>query len=219
MKVGTDALLLGIWVSINDAICILDVGTGTGILALLAAARSNAVIDAIELDEASIKEASQNFLHSSFNDRLHAFHDDFNHFAANSEKKYDLVISNPPFFINDMRSKEPIRNNARHGDSLSYRELCEGVGQILNPAGRFCLILPYDESKIFIEIAKKNELYVNRELVVFPKRGSQPNRICLELSLSESTEITSNKFIIREENSQFTEQYIHFFKDYLVGLE
>jgi len=219
MKVGTDSLLLGIWVSINDAALILDVGAGSGILALLAAARSKAIVDAVELDEASFKEAFQNFSNVPFNNRMNAIHDDFNYFATNSDQKYDLIISNPPFFINDMRSKEQKRNNARHGDRLNYEGLCKGTSALLNKDGRFCLVLPYEESKIFIQIAAKYNLYVNRQLLIVPKRGLQPNRINLELSTRITPDILSDEFIIRESDYRFTEQYILFFKDYLIGFD
>lgn len=219
MKVGTDALLLGIWTSVNNARNILDIGTGAGIIALLMAARSDAFIDAIELDKASYLEAKNNFENSPFSERLVAIHDNFNLFAFNCNQKYDLIISNPPFFINDMRSQDQTRKNARHGDRLSYDELCKGATSLLESNGHLYLVLPYDESKIFIEIAKNNKLYVNRQQIVFPKRGSQPNRINLEFSFSEKKKIISEKFVIREENNQFTEQYIQFFKDYLIGLD
>ncbi len=219
MKVGTDALLLGIWTDFDGAARILDVGTGCGILALIAAARTHAHVDAVEVDEASFIEASNNFLHAPFHKRLRAFHDDFNHFTSVINQKYDLVISNPPFFINDMRAKEKKRNDARHGDRLNYEGLCKGAATLLNKQGRFCLVLPYEESKIFINIAKKFHLHVNRQLLIIPKRGYPPNRINMELSMQIPAHISSDEFIIREADSLFTQQYIHFFKNYLIGFD
>jgi len=218
MKVGTDALLLGIWTDLSGATRILDIGAGCGILALLAAARSKARVDAVELDKASFKEASGNFLNTTFRTRLHAFHDDFNHFTSVINHKYDLVMSNPPFFINDMRAREKKRNDARHGDRLNYEDLCRGASAILNKDGRFCLVLPNDESRIFLQIAKKYKLYVNRQLLIIPKRGLQHNRINLELSFY-NTPVTSDEFVIRETDGAFTHQYIQFFKDYLIGFD
>jgi len=218
MKVGTDALLLGIWTDVDGTTRILDVGSGCGILALLTAARSNAQVDAVELDEASFKETSDNFYNAAFHNRLHAFHDDFNHFASVVKYKYDLIISNPPFFINDMRAREKKRNDARHGDRLNYKDLCKGASSILNANGRFCLVLPKDESSIFIQIAKKYKLYVNRQMLIIPKRGLPPNRINLELSFY-NTPLTSEEFVIRETEGAFTHQYIQFFKNYLIGFD
>ena len=219
MKVGTDSLLLGIWTPINESERILDVGTGCGILALLMAARSNALIHAVELDEASWAEAQDNFTNANFSKRLSAIHNDFNHYADNTRQKYDLIVSNPPYFINDLRSAEMTRSNARHGDSLNFVQLCNGVANLLKKNGRFCLVLPYDESKSFIAIAKNNGLHLNRKLIIFPKRGLQPNRINLELSFKHSSEVISDIFVIREETNQFSKQYIRFFRDYLIGLD
>ena len=219
MKVGTDSLLLGIWTPINESERILDVGTGCGILALLMAARSNALIHAVELDEVSWAEAQDNFTNANFSKRLTAIHNDFNHYADTTSQKYDLIVSNPPYFINDMRSTEMTRSNARHGDSLNYVQLCTGVTNLLKKNGRFCLVLPYDESKSFIAIAKNNGLNLNRKLIIFPKRGLQPNRINLELSFKSSSEVISDIFVIREETNQFSKQYIRFFRDYLLGLD
>lgn len=218
MKVGTDSLLLGIWTNIEGANHILDIGTGCGILALLMASRSEASIDAVELDKASFGEAKQNFNNSPFHNRLTAFQTDFKHFVHEEQKKYDLIISNPPFFINDLRSTEEKRKIARHGDKLNFEELCAGVANLLNANGCFCLVLPYEESKFFVKIANEFNLQVNRQLLIFPKRGLQPNRVNLELSFTNNTEICSEKFVIREDNNQFSEQYIDFFKDYLIGL-
>lgn len=219
MKVGTDALLLGIWAEVNSTQRILDVGSGCGILSLLMAARTNAFIDAVEIDEASWVEAQRNFSASVFAKRLNAIHADFRKYAENTSLKYDLIISNPPFFINDMRSAEATRSNARHGDSLNYTELCKGVLGLLAENGRLCLVLPYDESKAFLSIASATGLKVSRKLIIFPKRGLQPNRINLELSLMPDTEEKHEVFVIREESNAFTDQYIRFFKDYLLGLE
>ena len=219
MKVGTDSLLLGIWIQPEKAQRILDIGTGCGILALLMAARSGANTEAVELDEASYTEAKQNFLNSPYSDRLFAIHNDFRKFAQQGNQKYDLIISNPPFFINDMRPKEKTRSNARHGDELNYDELCTGVVKLLNPNGRFCLVLPYDESRLFRTVAEKHGLYVCRKLLIFPKRGWQPNRVNLELTIEKNTDPATEKFVIREEDNTFTGQYIDFFKNYLIGLD
>ncbi|MCB2208554.1 MAG: methyltransferase [Bacteroidetes bacterium] len=218
MKVGTDALLLGIWTDVDGATRILDVGTGCGILALLTAARSNALVDAVELDELSFKEATENFSNTAFRKRLYTIHDDFNHFVTVADQKYDLIISNPPFFINDMRAREKKRNDARHGDRLNYKGLCQGTSALLNNDGRLCLVLPYEESKIFIQIAQNYNLHVNRQLLIVPKRGLPPNRINLELSFNTHA-LQSEAFVIRETDGTFTHQYIQFFKDFLIGFD
>ncbi len=219
MKVGTDSLLLGLWVQPEGARHILDIGTGCGILALLMAARSNAKTDAVEFDLASYEEAKGNFLSSPYADRLRAIHEDFRNYTRHSQQKYDLLISNPPFFIDDMRPKQETRRRARHSDDLSYNELCQGAVQLMNPDSRFCLVLPYIESRIFRTVAESYGFFVSRQLLIFPRRGWQPNRVNLELTLKKETESSVEKFVIREENNAFSRQYIDFFKDYLIGLD
>jgi len=219
MKVGTDSLLLGVWINTEKTNHILDIGTGCGILSLLMAARSNAFIDAIELDKISFEEANQNFKASPFSDRLLPIYKDFRIYAQQCDKKYDLIISNPPFFINDMRPIEKVRSNARHGDQLNYEELCAGVVKLLDTNGRFCLVLPYEESKVFITTARRFNMHLNKQMLVFPKRGLQPNRVNLEFIKEKVTSFINEKFVIREENNLFTEQYISYFKNYLIGLD
>jgi len=219
MKVGTDSLLLGIWVNTENTRKILDIGSGCGILAMLMAARSDARVEALELDNASYEEALENFRNAPFNNRLEIIQNDFRKFAVESGRKYDLLISNPPFFINDKRASEQVRSNARHGDTLNYDELCSGAVHLMDTASRFCLVLPYEESRTFVQIAEKHGLYVHKKMLVFPKRGRQPNRINLELTTEKAPLPVVERFIIREENNTFTRQYIDFFKDYLIGLD
>jgi tRNA1Val (adenine37-N6)-methyltransferase len=118
-----------------------------------------------------------------------------------------------------MRSAEVKRSNARHGDNLSYTELCAGVAGLLKEEGRMCLVLPYNESKEFLNIATSAGLHVNRKLIIFPKRGLQPNRVNLELSFQEHVVKKNELFVIREESNEFSGQYIQFFKDYLLGFD
>jgi tRNA1Val (adenine37-N6)-methyltransferase len=219
MKVGTDSLLLGIWTMPENTHQILDIGSGCGILSLLMAARSSAQVDAIELDRASYEEASENFRNSPFNDRMNIFHEDFRIFARQSNRKYDLLISNPPFFINDKRASKQVRSNARHGDKLNYEELCSGAVRLMDTSGRLCLVLPYEESRTFVQIAEKHGLHIRKKMLVFPKRGWPPNRVNLELTFKKCREPVIERFIIREENNAFTRQYIDFFKRYLIGLD
>lgn len=219
MKVGTDANLLAIWADLRDVKLALDVGTGCGIIALLVASRSTASVDAIEMEPDSAKEAAINFYESPFAQRLNLIQDDFIHYAAGQAPSYDLVISNPPFFINDFRPEDQKWRFARHGDRLNYRQLCISTANILKPDGRFCLVLPYIESKTFLKIAAENGLFLNRQMVIFPKRGALPNRVNMEYSFRQTQHPVTEKFIIREEHNIYTQQFIQFMKDYYIGLD
>jgi tRNA1Val (adenine37-N6)-methyltransferase len=124
MKIGTDAMILSAWAEVSGANRVLDIGTGSGIIALMMAVRSSAVIDAVEIDEASVNEARDNFKQSPFSDRLQVFNKSMASFSKSVNNTYDVIISNPPFFINDMRPQNSRKQQARHTDSLSYSDLC-----------------------------------------------------------------------------------------------
>ena len=219
MKVGTDAMILAIWTSVDDPKKVLEVGTGSGIISLLIAARSDARLDEIEIDEASFHEAEKNFRYSPFFYRMNAIHSDFNEFTKGNSTRYDLIISNPPFFINDLRSENEQKKSARHADSLTYDQLCTGSSGLLAAKGTLCVVLPYNESKLFLKKALNKKLHLQKQLIIFPRRGDPPNRINLQLGFRKPDVTKTEKFIIREENGSFSEQYVQFFKDYYLGLK
>ncbi|PLX07187.1 MAG: hypothetical protein C0598_13365 [Marinilabiliales bacterium] len=142
MKTGSDAIILGIWTNLNNTNKIIDVGCGSGIISLLLASRSNAKIDAIDIDVDSVEEANNNFLNSDFSSRLKAYNCNFNDWSVDDD--YDLVVSNPPFFTNDLKSSNLRKTNARHTISLNYNDLCLGANRLLNDKGRLCVVIPYN---------------------------------------------------------------------------
>jgi len=217
MKVGTDAVLLGIWTELSGTQKVLDVGAGSGILSLLLAARADLKIDAIELDEASSREAAENFAAADFRTEFHVIHSDFNTFSEASEKKYDLIISNPPFFINDQKSEKQSKRQARHTDTLTYEQLIDGAMRLLNAEGKISVVLPYRESRIFVQHAKASGLFLQKQMIIFPKPCMEPNRINLLFSKTDHTLITE-KFIIRNEDGSFTQQYRNFVGDYYLSV-
>lgn len=219
MRVGTDAMLLGLFAGIPGIKNTLEIGTGCGIISLIIASRFKTNIDAIDLDTNSIKEATENFSKSPFYHRLNALRANFNEYAKTTSTKYDLIISNPPFFINDFRPENEKKSVARHADSLSYDQICAGSIKLLNPGGFISLVLPYDESKVFIEIANKKGLYMQRQQLIIPVQGLQPNRINMELGLKKPEKVQNQEFIIRGKNREFTEEYIALLKDYYIALK
>jgi len=217
MKVGTDAVLLGIRTELEGVTDVLDIGTGCGIIPLLLAARSTKIkVDAVELDFDSFEEASENFLQSPFAGSLKAFHADINNFDPATEKKYDLVISNPPFFINDHRPEHTGRKMARHTDTLRYDQLVEVALRFLKPDGRFSVVLPYRESKVFLELAEQSGLYLQRKILIFPKPCKEPNRVNMMLGTSAAI-LKTEKFIIRNEDGSFTRQYLNTVKEFYLS--
>ncbi len=217
LKVGTDAVLLGISATANSPKRILDVGTGTGVIALLLAQRySKAQILGIDLDFPSIQEANFNFSHSPWFNRLEARQLDFNHYAKNNSNIFDLIVSNPPFFENDLRSSNPQLDKAKHAKTLTYDSLVQNVVGQLTEAGIFSLIIPFDKAKYLIELAFTHGLFCIRRLDIFPKESKLANRCILEFQKTESI-CQKESLVIYNEDNSYTEQYRLFGKDYYLN--
>ncbi|WP_254257903.1 tRNA1(Val) (adenine(37)-N6)-methyltransferase [Methylobacter tundripaludum] len=142
MRICTDAVLFGAMVPVNPGDRVLDIGTGTGVLALMAAQLGAAKVTAVELTQVAFKEADINFNNSPWVDRLEAVHQDIQSFALTASRQYDLIISNPPFFENHLKTVDTLRNSARHTDQLPFADLIGIAEQLLSPQGLFYLLLP-----------------------------------------------------------------------------
>src|ERR1051326_8525269 len=169
MKVGTDAVLLGAWVDPSKAKKILDIGTGTGVIALMLAQKSNAIIDAIDVDENACAQAGENFSLSPWKERISILHNSVQQFAAATENKYDLIVSNPPYFEHSTKASEQKRTVARHTDMLGYDEMLNSVLKLLDKKGKFCIILPLKEGEHFRDMAEKNKLFLSKLVRVRPR--------------------------------------------------
>lgn len=219
MKVGTDAILLGAWVPLKNVKLALDIGTGCGILGLMLSQRAVPKLDAVELDELSAAEAKNNFFCSQWRHQLQVYCKDIRQFAVEfPEKQYDLIVSNPPFFVNSFKASEQRRNQARHTDSLSYNDLVFVAKKLLSPDGIFAIVLPFNESLAFVEIAKAAGLHLQARQLIIPVEGRPANRINLLFSLKAVDETQSESFTIRNRQSEFTDQYKLALKDFYLGL-
>ncbi|NQU32696.1 MAG: methyltransferase [Bacteroidetes bacterium] len=218
MKVGTDSILLGSWCNVKNSNKILDIGTGCGIIALLLASRTNAIIDAVELDKNSAFEAATNFKNSKFGNRLNIINCDFMDYVNTSTHSYELIISNPPFFSNDLNSPTLSRNSARHIANLNHNNLCIGVKKLLVSEGRFYLVLPCEIANEFIVTAQNHGLYLHKKQLVYPKTGSAPNRINMEFRFGFPTEVMIDEITIRNTDNQHSSQYKELVKEFLVGI-
>lgn len=216
MKVGTDAVLLGAWVAVRPTDVVLDIGTGCGVLSLMMAQKGAARVDAVDLDEASAVEAAGNFDASRWRDRLYAFHGDIRRFGFG--RKYDLIISNPPFFVDSFKCDADRKNQARHTDtSLSFKELVLSVKHLMQPDGRFALVLPERESHEFLSIARNYGLVLHKQQLLVPVEGKDPNRLNLELRLEAVTQVQTEVLILRDAQGKFTDAYHEFLKDFYLG--
>lgn len=216
MKVGTDAVLLGAWVEVKPTDWVLDVGTGCGILPLMLAQRGIAKVHAVDLDEPSALEAAENFQASQWSRQLFAFHADVRKFTM--QCTYDLIISNPPFFVNSFKCDEDRRNQARHTDSsLTFSELIAVVRRLLKPEGRFVVVLPFRESQEFIPLAAEAHLFVHRCENLIPVEGKTPNRVNLEFRYGKPEVVQTNDLVIRTVDGKFTDEYNWVVSDFYLG--
>jgi tRNA1Val (adenine37-N6)-methyltransferase len=218
MRIGTDAVLLGAWINPESRSSVIDIGTGCGVIALMMAQKCNAFITAIDIDEKSAHQASVNFRYSPWKKRMNALHCSFQEFSGLHKGTFELVITNPPYFRNSLRSTLERRNVARHNDHLTAYDLLTGVTRILDSSGKFCLILPAEDATSFREYAKIHNLFMIRQLQVKSKSGSKPKRIAMEFSFTPPGDIISEEIIIRMEDNSFTEAYRELTKDFYLDL-
>lgn len=182
MKVGTDGVLLGAWADTQQSLRILDVGTGTGLIALMLAQRSEALIDAIDIDPAACLQAETNVRNSPFAERIRVFHTSLEAYQPASDLSYDLIVSNPPYFQHSLKSPDTQRTLARHTDSLSLPDLLRNGHSLLKPDGRLALILPYDQRDHLLACLRKEGLFLSKETAVIPTPGARPKRLLAEVS-------------------------------------
>ena len=214
MKIGTDAILLGRWVEVNGDDEVLDIGTGCGLLPLMLAQKGIKSADAVEIDHDSYEEAAQNFSNSAWKSRLFAINDDIKHYAELCTKKYDLVVSNPPFFFGDNIPEKEKKGLARHTNTLSYNDLLVSVKKLLKPDGRFALVLPARESLTFLKDAENQGFFLKKEMKIVPIEGKEPNRINMQLVVNQVDKVESETFVLRHPDHSFTKEYKEFLKDY-----
>ena len=187
MKIGTDAVLLGAWVSLeNNPESILDIGTGTGVISLQLAQRSFAhTIDAVEIDDDAFEQCSENFEASPWGDRLFCYHASIQEFASEVDEKYDLIVSNPPFYTAEYKSENSSRDLARFEDALPFKHLIICVSHLLSDNGIFAVILPKKEGDNFIALALENKLFLKRICNVKGNPVSEIKRVLLEFSFHQ----------------------------------
>ena len=219
MKIGTDGVLLGAWTSLeHNPDSILDIGTGTGVIALQMAQRSTAeLIDAIELEVGAYEQCVDNFEQSPWGDRLFCYHAGLDEFVDEIDEKYDLIVSNPPFYDEEVSSGDASRDIARQSQSLPFEELIEGVSQLLEKNGSFSIIIPFKSEASFVEIAKENGLFPNRITRVRGNASSGIKRSLIQFGFhSETPKI--DELVIEIARHQYTEEYVALTKDFYLKM-
>ena len=208
MKVGTDGVLLGAWATLeNNPKSLLDIGAGTGLIALQLAQRSAAeTIDAIELDDDAYEQCVENFEASSWGDRLFCYHASLQEFVEEIDDSYDLIVSNPPFYKEEVASGNKARDNARQNLALPFDILLKAAEKLLSSNGSFATIIPFKEEKEFCSLALKSNLYANRITRVKGSPDSEIKRSLLQFSFQE-TAVQEDELVIEIERHKYTTTY------------
>ena len=210
-RVGTDGVLLGVLSNVNDAFKVLEVGTGTGLISLMLAQRnSRAEFLGIDINEEAASLTKLNFENSPFHSRLKNIHQDYKNFET--EEKFDLIVSNPPYFEVSESEKDKI---ARQTIELNFRQLISKSSTLLSENGIFSVIIPVEAGNDFIEIAKENQLFLIRKINVKGIENSKIKRLVLEFSLTEK-QLEESEFVIEKSPRQYSDQYIELTKEFHV---
>ena len=214
MRIGTDAVLFAQWVDVKPTDNALDIGTGSGIIPMVLSQKGVGKIDAVELDSDSYEEAKLNFSISSWNEKLSVFNIDVRKFADEINVKYDLIVSNPPYYASDVKPVKEKKVMARHVSTLSFKDLLCSAKKMMKPDSRLALVLPYYESRLFIKEAENSGFYLQKEFLISPIEGKEPNRVNMQFVLYEVECPETELFTIRNRDYSYTEQYKNFLRDY-----
>lgn len=217
MKVGTDAVLLGAWVKTYGVRRALDIGTGTGVIALMIAQKSGAEIDAIEIDPHAATEAKENANNSPWSERIHVQHISLQDFARIADQKYDLIVSNPPYFVDSLPSSEANRTTARHTVHLPFSELIRSAAKLLSKEGKLYVILPVKEGEQFIQLAAEHRLHLRRITRVRSNPDKPDKRWLMQFGFAPKPQI-SDSILVMEKDPQvrhsYTDEYKELTRDY-----
>ena len=213
MKVCTDSCVLGAWAGVENAKRILDIGTGTGLLALMAAQRSEAQITAVEINEAAAMQAAGNFAESLWKNRINLVQKSLQAFGKSQPAPFDVIICNPPFFQASLKSPDQARTIAKHSQELPFEELLAFVRDFLTPEGTFYLLLPPAEAEIFRKLAEASALFPVSVLQLYTQPNGKHLRTIYAYAFQEKP-LKSESLIIRNPDQTYTTQFAELLKEY-----
>lgn len=206
MKVSTDGVLLGAWADLHSANHVLDIGTGTGLIALMAAQQSSAKIHAIDVNKAACQQASENVMNSKWHQRITVQHVSLQNFSK-EKRSFDAIISNPPFFKNSWKPAFASRTIARHDNTLPFNELLHGVDRLLQPHGKFFVILPIDRVNDLLHECNSKKLYCTKRLDVKPTPEKPVKRTLLQMEYRRIPQEYGILIIEQNGRHQYSEAY------------
>jgi len=217
MKVGTDGVLLGSYANVENAQNILDIGTGTGLIALMLAQRTNTKITAIEIEKQASIQAKENVENSIFSNQIKVINTSLQDYVKSTNNKFYLIVSNPPYFQNSYKAETNQRTTARHTTELTYNELISNSEKLLSKNGTICVIIPKDEEQNLIEIANENNLFVINFLNIKPTPSKPAKRIILTFSKTEKPLIQSELIIEDKGRHNYSDKYIELTKEFYLN--
>ncbi len=218
MKVGTDGVLLGAWAPVEQATRILDIGTGSGLIAMMLAQRTppSVLIDAAELDLPAAEQAKENFRASPWAERLNVFAQDINLVAQTHPARYDLIVSNPPYFESAVACRDEARNTARYTETLTHSALLQCAETLLRAQGLFYVVLPYDIGLTLERNAHQQGWFTSRRLAVRDRPGKPLNRLLLALS-RQPVETDSQELDLREKEGVYSPAFRSLIADFYLN--
>ena len=214
MKVCTDSCILGAYAEVTNAQTILDIGTGTGLLALMAAQRTGASITAIEIDKQTAKQAWENINNSPWAERIQVKPVSLQAFALDNQEKYDIMLCNPPFYQQSYKSSDEARNVAMHSEELSFTEILQFSASFLNTTGLLYLLLPPHESRYVAQLAHRLNLFVQEKLSIFTQVGGKHIRTIQSLGFTPAVNPAEKTLCIRQPENMYTSEFTQLLKDY-----
>ncbi|WP_172909858.1 tRNA(1)(Val) (adenine(37)-N(6))-methyltransferase TrmN [Photorhabdus heterorhabditis] len=215
MKVGTDGVLLGAWASVSDKKAILDIGCGSGLIALMLAQRTdeNTKIDAVELDINAVFQARENVEQSPWQRKVNVYHQNISDFADRYSQYYDLIVSNPPYFEPAVACRDEVREQARYTGSLTHRQLLQYAEKLVSPDGLFCVVLPYAIGEVFEIMACQQGWFSHDRVNIRDRKGKPFHRMLLALSRKENTSFIG-ELTIRQPDGVYTPEFQQLVTDF-----
>ena len=220
MKVGTDGVLLGAWARVEHCRHILDMGTGTGLVALMAAQRSEAHIVAIDLDAEAVAQATDNVAASPWKERIHVLEADARNLEfkiQNSEFLFDSILCNPPFFENSLKCPDAQRTMARHTDTLTFDELARSAARLLAPEGELSVVIPHDRAHDMTVSCACHGLFATRQTIVVPVEGGKPKRILMAFTREGAAHAPAT-LCIQDKQRHHTPEYVRLVEDFYLKM-
>lgn len=215
MKVGTDGVLLGAWANVEHCHRVLDMGTGTGLVALMTAQRSQAHIVAIDLDADAVAQAAENAFSSPWSSRIQVVEADARELSYS--QPFDAILCNPPFFENSLKCPDSARTMARHTDTLSFDELARSALRLLSPEGELSVVIPYDRAHDMTVSCACNGLFATRQTIVVPVEGGRPKRILMAFT-RQGAPHSITTLCIQNAERQYTPEYVSLVEDFYLKM-